>query len=239
MKKPLVSIVLATNDSVSDINISLKSLLDQNYQNIEIIIADYGKKGKGMESTPKYQYFHLPGTFANGMNEAIKKTKGEYLLLLGPNQEAHESWTRKAVGEFDRIGVDVLRCATMYSDGRIEMPLERNKWVKQLNSEINIELPSVIFKRELAGKFSGQNVNIAQWAFWSSTVRNAKIHTLVDFVASFVPSEDNIMEDESKSFLKGAIKIMEENKKYIKNPITKLIHQAKIKKVAKKLEEEN
>lgn len=239
MKKPLVSIVLATNDSVSDINISLKSLLDQNYQNIEIIIADYGKKGKGMESTKKYQYFHIPGSFANGMNEAIKKAEGEYLLLLGPNQEAHESWTRKAIGEFDRLKVDVLRCATMYSDGRIEMPLERNKWVKQLNSEINIELPSVIFKRELAGKFSGQNVNIAQWEFWSSTVRGAKVHTLVDFVASFVPSEDNIMFDESKSFLKGALKIMEDNKKFIKNPITKLIHQAKIKKVAKKLEEGN
>lgn len=90
-EKPLVSVIIPTKDNPESFGESLVAALFQNYQKLEIVVADSGQQPiakiveairEKMNIPIKYIYFDSPGyTLAEARNRAVIEAEGEYLVF--------------------------------------------------------------------------------------------------------------------------------------------------------------
>lgn len=87
MKKPKVSFVIRTLNESFWIEKVLKTLLQQDYNNFEIIIIDSGSKDKTVEIVKRFpvkliqikpEEFH----YSYALNLGISKAKGDYIAII-------------------------------------------------------------------------------------------------------------------------------------------------------------
>ena len=94
--KELVSVIISYKDNLDNVIKSAKSVLNQNYKNIEIILVDNNSKEKSKkldETIKKNKIIYIQRKDSNkilGLNEAIKKSTGEYIAFLEPGNEFSE-----------------------------------------------------------------------------------------------------------------------------------------------------
>ncbi|MBN2089079.1 glycosyltransferase [candidate division KSB1 bacterium] len=87
MKK--ISIILQYHENLgysqAEMDQTLQSLLRQNYENWELLLVDFrGEKAENPLLSKNPKIFHLPGKYKNqaqGLNAALKKATGDYVLL--------------------------------------------------------------------------------------------------------------------------------------------------------------
>src|SRR5437870_5559522 len=89
--KPLVSVVVVTYDCINFIGPCIDSVLKSTYPNIEIIVIDNGSEdGTPVFVSKMYPNVTLVQTgknlrYGRGNNIGIRKSRGEYILLLNPD----------------------------------------------------------------------------------------------------------------------------------------------------------
>tara|TARA_B100000700_G_C14916371_1_gene794890 strand:+ start:406 stop:1227 length:822 start_codon:yes stop_codon:yes gene_type:complete len=87
-KKPLVSIVTTCFNAEKTIERTIKSVMNQNYSNIEYIIIDACSTDKTIKIIKRYEnhinYFlsEKDNGISDGWNKGIKKCKGEFIQIL-------------------------------------------------------------------------------------------------------------------------------------------------------------
>jgi GT2 family glycosyltransferase len=91
MNAEKVSIIIVTYNSEKDIQKLLPSLLSQTYKNFEIILVDNNSQDRSVELTKNYfsdakviKNSENLG-FAHAVNQGIKVSSGEFILLLNPD----------------------------------------------------------------------------------------------------------------------------------------------------------
>jgi glycosyltransferase involved in cell wall biosynthesis len=80
----LVSVIVTTKNSESTLDRCLKSVLDQSYNNLEIVFVDNYSTDKTIEIAKKYTkniYFKGPER-SSQRNFAVKKAKGRYVYII-------------------------------------------------------------------------------------------------------------------------------------------------------------
>ena len=86
----LFSIITVVKNSIDNIAVSVESVLSQSFQNYEYIIVD-GKSSDGTDFLIKHKYIsqskirfysNNDENVYDGLNFAIKKAKGNYVILL-------------------------------------------------------------------------------------------------------------------------------------------------------------
>lgn len=84
MKDPVVSVVITTKNSSETLNALLKSLKDQTYSNLEIIIVDNKSQDKTKDISQKYttKIYDFGPERSSQRNYGAKQSKGDYLLIL-------------------------------------------------------------------------------------------------------------------------------------------------------------
>jgi len=87
MLNPLVSIIITTYNRPNYLDVSIQSVVNQTYENIEIIIVDDGSKVNYAESiSNKYAkcnyYYKLNGGLASARNFGVSMAKGDYIAFL-------------------------------------------------------------------------------------------------------------------------------------------------------------
>ena len=88
MKKPLVSVIVPTYNSAKFLETCLKSIKDQTYQNIEIIVVDEFSKDRTREIAKKYaEVYSCRGERSIARNFGIEKAKGKYVLIIDSDME--------------------------------------------------------------------------------------------------------------------------------------------------------
>lgn len=97
--KPLVSVLIGTYNRANLINRCLDSILNQSYENIEIIIVNDASSDNTISVLEKYvnNYPNKIRFINNGINKGISynsnlaysQAKGEYLALVGDDDEWH------------------------------------------------------------------------------------------------------------------------------------------------------
>ena len=103
MENPLVSIVLLNWNGTKFIFDCIKSIYNQTYQNLEVIVVDNNstddsiKKILKENNTFKYILNKDNLGFAKGMNVGIHKSKGKYVLLLNYDIFMHENFVEECV----------------------------------------------------------------------------------------------------------------------------------------------
>lgn len=89
-QKPLVSVIISCYNHEKYIEESILSVLNQDYNNIELLVVDDGSSDRSVDVInrlkEKYGFYFLPQKnkgLTKTLNETIAKSKGEYIVPLG------------------------------------------------------------------------------------------------------------------------------------------------------------
>lgn len=109
------SIVLATLNRSEIINVAIKSIINQNYKNYEIIIIDQStddKTKKIMENfidDKKIFYYQVDFKgLSRARNFGIYKSQGDYICLMDDDAEYQDDFLMKAVNIIEKKNVQIL-----------------------------------------------------------------------------------------------------------------------------------
>lgn len=96
---PLVSVIIPTKNSGNTIELSLKSLSNQTYKNIEIIIVDNNSTDRTLELAKKYgARFYTKGPERSAQrNYGAQQAQGEYLIFLDSDIEVSPNVVQECI----------------------------------------------------------------------------------------------------------------------------------------------
>ncbi len=98
-KNPLVSVIISTFNNEKTIGVCLKSIKNQSYTEIEIIIVDEWSKDKTVKIAKSFgaKVYFYGKERANNRNFGIKKAKGEYFFILDSDMELEKNIIEECV----------------------------------------------------------------------------------------------------------------------------------------------
>ncbi|MEM0007923.1 MAG: glycosyltransferase family A protein [Candidatus Bathyarchaeia archaeon] len=166
--KPLVSVIIPTYNSEKTIDACLRSVMEQTYPNIEVIVVDNYSKDKTVEIAEKYgaRVFQLNAERAGAKNFNLKKARGKYVCFIDSDMEL----TRKVIEEcvslmenYEKLGGVIIP----------ERSVGNSFWVKVRDFERSFyagtEIESArFFRKDLCEKVNGFDGDIV--AFEESTL---------------------------------------------------------------------
>jgi glycosyltransferase involved in cell wall biosynthesis len=133
-EEPLVSIIIPTKDKSELLKPCIDSILSNTtYSNWEIIIVDNGseeeetfhlfKHYQKQLGTDIFKICHEPGpfNFSYLVNQGVKATQGDIILLLNNDTEVISSaWLEKMLGYAQREAIACVGCKLLYDDETIQ-----------------------------------------------------------------------------------------------------------------------
>ncbi len=128
MKQPKVSIIILNWNTKHFLEKFLPSVVQTNYPNLEIIVADNGSRDGSAEfvrenfKNVKLVQFDKNYGFCGGYNRAFKFSNGDYIVLLNSDIEVTSGWLNPII-EFMELNPDVFACQP-----KILSYFERNKF---------------------------------------------------------------------------------------------------------------
>ena len=129
--KPLVSIIIPNKDHTRDLDMCLKSIVRNTYDNYEVIVVENNSTEPETEEyysnienvCPKARVIRWPDefNFSKINNFGVKEAKGEYLLFLNNDIEAiNDDWLDRMLGFCQREDVGIVGAQLLYPDGIIQ-----------------------------------------------------------------------------------------------------------------------
>lgn len=108
-KTPLVSVNIPTYNSANTLKETLKSVKNQTYKNIEIIVADGHSTDGTIKIAKKYgaKVFYAQ-ELGRARRQAFFKSRGRYILFLDSDQIMDERLIERGVAEFEKKDCDAI-----------------------------------------------------------------------------------------------------------------------------------
>ncbi|CUS84053.1 Glycosyl transferase family 2 [Candidatus Kryptonium thompsonii] len=128
MKQPRVSVIILNWNTKHFLEKFLPSVVQTNYQNLEIIVADNGSTDGSADfvrenfKSVKLITFDKNYGFCGGYNRAIEFASGDYIVLLNSDVEVTPEWLNPIIN-FMEENKDVFACQP-----KILSYFERNKF---------------------------------------------------------------------------------------------------------------
>lgn len=125
MKNPLVSVLIVNWNGADVLDTCIRSLINQSYKQIEIIVVDNNSSDTSREILKKYKEILLiPSSqnlgFAGGNNLAYTKAKGKYILLLNTDTIVTKNFLQELVSEIEQdITIGIVQPKVLYENGTI------------------------------------------------------------------------------------------------------------------------
>lgn len=100
---PLISIVVVVLNGEAHIETCLRSIIDQRYGNLDVVVFDGGSKDKTVQILEKYDHILSYWQSApdhgiyDAMNKAIAHTKGQWIYFLGADDYLLPGFSRLAL----------------------------------------------------------------------------------------------------------------------------------------------
>lgn len=125
---PLISIIVPVYNVEQYVDECLKSLLNQSYPNIEIILVDDGSKDKSSiicdEYSSKYSNVHVVHKKNEGLgfarNTGIDNCHGEYLLFIDSDDYVANNYVEKMFNNLVKTQSDACMCGYTAFDGNVK-----------------------------------------------------------------------------------------------------------------------
>ena len=154
--KPLVSVIIGTKNSAKYLARALKSVVNQSYKNIEIVIVDNFSTDKSVEIAKKFTKKVLSGgpERSSQYNLAAKKSKGKYIYRIDADFFVEPDVVSQAVEKCELEGLDAIAVHNS-SDGSLSF------WarVRQMERDCYIDDDSIVavrfFKKSYFTKVGG------------------------------------------------------------------------------------
>lgn len=214
---PKVSVIIPSYNHQQYVKKAIESVLEQTYQNFEIIITDDGSKDKSVEQIQQlkdkritlFQFARNRGA-SLAMNNCIKHAKGEYISVLNSDDlylpkklEAQVNFLNenKKVGAvfalpkfIDQRGKDITG-KHFYQGVFTKENRSRFRWLNEFfHLRNSLCHPSVLIRKECYDKVGLLDPKLAQlpdFDFWVRLCMKYEIHILNKILLNFRISQDH------------------------------------------------
>ena len=191
---PKVSIIIPTYNRAHLIGRAIKSVLNQTYQDFEIIVVDDGSTDNMEEVVKKFQKKNKRIRYirhkenkgeAAARNTGIKAAKGEYIAFQDSDDEWFPEKLEKQMEVFEsapsKVGVVYTGFYRVKNNKKTYIP---SSWVKQKEGDIHKELlkgnfvgtPAMVVKKECFEKVGMFDENLPQLEDWELVIRLSKYY---------------------------------------------------------------
>lgn len=227
---PFFSIVMPVFNGEAFIKEALDSILNQEFQDIEIVITDGGSTDKTPQiiqsfNSPKIRYF--VGKDA-GLNHAVNKglllAKGKFILWLNSDDFLYPNCLNKVFSVLNNADIDVLYGNTdhvnadgtfMRSHGAVEYDFKT-----LVNKKNYIPTQSCFFRREIlsyVGLFDCSLVWCGDWDMWKriASAKKYKFYYLNENLSAWRHHLNTITsKGGSKELYKRSVEVLKNSRKY-------------------------
>lgn len=224
VERPLVSVVVACYNHEKYVQECIKSIIDQEYENIELIIIDDGSKDNSVQLIQDlvidcerrfvnfvFRHRSNQGLCAT-LNEALELCKGVFLVPFASDDVMYKDRIQKQVLEFNRKFKQDSNLVAIYSgveyvDGsseRLEIRYGSNRFCGFREVILRTEfLPSPTFMvlREKLRSVGGYNANYSIEDFYirlKLTDRGGKFYVMKEPLVKYRRHDDNLSKKSDK-----------------------------------------
>lgn len=234
-----VSVIIPTFNREKFITKAIDSVMDQTYQDFEIVVLDDGSTDNTRDILKRYddrvRYFYQENRgIASARNEAIKRSTGEYIAFL----DSDDYWVRekleKQIHLFDmhsEYGMVASCCSSIRLDGSFR---EKNRpgmsgWVlTDLFKKNFIRTSSAVIKRECldqVGLFDETFRECEEYDLWLRVAARYPVGFINESLAVYVDNAEGISTDSLAGRL-FRLKVLE--KEYLRQKIPGNIYNKRI-----------
>lgn len=207
--EPLVSIILPTYNRSEYLVRAIKSVLDQNYNNFELIIINDGSTDKTSEIISQYQDSRIKIIenkenlgFVRSLNKAINYAQGKYIARIDDDDFWSDSQKLEKQIKFLENNPEYV----LVSSGMIKIDKNGKEIKKYLFPEKDEEIrekmlltdyfvhPGVVFKKqtwEKAGGYNEQFYFSQDWDLWARLGKIGKMYNFPEYFVSVMESGEN------------------------------------------------
>ena len=211
--QPLISIILPTRDRELLVVKAIKSVIDQTYQNWELMLIDDGSQDntvKTVEATFQDSRIKILQSHGNGVCEArnigLQASKGKYIGYLDSDNTWTPEYLETMMLNFIQSGAKtayaVLQCINCYPVKFRQETFEFNKLITRNFIDLNV----FMHQRDLLEDAGTFDTNLKRMVDWDLIIRLTKDNhpSFAYFIGALYdsgPSVDRITNRESLSYL--------------------------------------
>lgn len=120
--KPLISVIVPIYHVENYLERCIKSIINQTYSNLEILLVDDGSKDRCSEICDEYANLDSRitalhkdnGGLSDARNYGIARAKGEYIILIDSDDYIHKDMIQILADELFRESADITICTYKY-----------------------------------------------------------------------------------------------------------------------------
>ncbi len=165
--KPLISIITVVFNGEKHLEETIKSVINQTYNNIEYIIIDGASTDKTLDIIKKYEQniLYWSSERDNGiydaMNKGIAVAKGEYIGLINSDDYYEPDAIEIIVKQINKNGNTDVFFGNMYMINQYlsEKKIQTYKKGKSLEKRFSIWHPTVFIKKQTYDKYGNFNLS--------------------------------------------------------------------------------
>jgi GT2 family glycosyltransferase len=229
IKGPVVSVIIPTYNRASLIGRAIQSVIDQTYQDLEIIVVDDGSTDGTGDILRRYderiRSFRHPQKKGAGSarNTGIRQAKGQYLAFLDSDDEWLEKKLETQIEAFRTASpmVGVVYTGTWRVKGEkrwlipnpAEVPGDGALRGSLLSGTYMVLTPAALVKKECFEALGGFDERLTALEEWDLWIRLSKRYRFlyVDEPLVIWHSVPGSLSTNRKAFLVSTIKILEKN----------------------------
>jgi glycosyltransferase involved in cell wall biosynthesis len=197
--RPGITIIVPTFNSQACVTRCLRSILDQSYRNLEVVVVDgLSTDGTMAEvrrvavADSRVRYLSEPdrGVY-DAMNKGVKLASGEWLLFLGSDDSLHTEDTLEEIVRHLRSRYDLVYGNVMIHgnvDWAKDQQIYGGKFDRTRIVRRNISHQCIFYHRRVFERFGGYNLKYrvcADWEFNARIFLRTRKHYVDVIVADF------------------------------------------------------
>lgn len=224
MHKPIVSIVMATWNRADIIGQAIQSVLNQSFNDWELIIVSDGSSDntdeiitqwQNKDSRIRYTSIHHTGKIAVVSNVGLKMALGEFIAILDDDDWWIDSKKLEKQIAFLRDHPDCVVCGS----GFVVVDAKGKELERVLKPETDsairgvalfanpIANPSSMFRR-LIGGYYDESLQLADWDFWLALGTKGKCYNFPQYFLAYRMWDQGISFKEQPILARAAIRIV-------------------------------
>lgn len=245
---PLVSIVIPCYNHAQFVQESIQSVIDQDYENVELIIIDDGSKDNSVgviqemvsiceKRFSRFEFRHRANKgLCKTLNEAMAWCKGKYVSFIASDDIMYEYKTREQVAYLEK-NIDVIgvfgAVEVMYENGHKEKIIKSKRSYSFEDIFLhnhNLPAPTSMIRGDNIKSLGGfrEDFIIEDWMMWLELTESGGKLDYINRVFSLYRRHNGNMSGQYEKMYMGRMQIVEEfksKKKYTKaKALVNLVH---------------
>lgn len=172
---PFFSVIIPTFNSASTLRAALESVVNQSYQDYEVIIMDGLSTDNSLEIAAGFKnekikiFSEKDNGVYDAMNKAVDKARGEWLYFLGSDDQLYDSTIFSVIADTAKEqGLNLIYGDAYFTSRKI---VYGDQFDRIRLKTHNISHQAIFYKRYLFERLGKYNTQFKIWADWDFNIR--------------------------------------------------------------------